>query len=584
MFIRQVLATLIGLVIFSIFSVIVLYSTIAVITMTKDAGVDIEDGSILYLKIDRPITERTMESPLVELDLIGGGAAGVGLDELSRSVARAANDDRIEGIYLEPKFLYSGLSKLKELRDVLEKFKETGKFIVAFGEYYTESEYYLASVADEVYLPEEGLMEFNGFRAEYNFLKGTLDKIGVETQVFRVGAYKSAVEPFTRTEMSAEAREQLESILSSIYATYIEDIARTREVNQPKLKLVADSMLATSATDAQYYDLITKTSYLDQVKDNLREKLGLEDDDKLKMIKHQTYLNSTDPIYSGRERVAVVFADGEIMNGKGDRETIGSESMVKLLSKLRKDKKVKALVLRVNSPGGSSLASDVIWRELKLTAESKPVIASMSDLSASGGYYIAMACDSIIAQPMTITGSIGIYSMYFNAQELLEQKLGITTDVVKTGPLSDVFSVTRPLTDYEKSLFQKSVDQGYETFITKAADARGMDPDELENIAAGRIWSGTQAKENGLVDGIGGLNEAILLAARASGVEDDFKVVRYPTPKSFWEQLLSDLGAEVEDSSLKARLGDLYPYIKKIKQLHRYRGLQARLPFDITIQ
>ena len=470
MFLRNVLATIVGLAIFFVIVFFVFMGMIAALS-AADEGVDISDNTVLYLKLDKPILERSADSPFANVQFFGG-PTGVGLKELQQAVDRAAADDRIAGIFLEPQYMYAGLSKLKELRESLERFKESGKFIIAHAEYFTESEYYLASIADELYLPEEGFLEFNGFRAEYNFLKGGLDKLGIETQVFRVGAYKSAVEPFTRTDMSPEAREQLESLLGSVYSTYLEDLSESRNLDQQVLENLADSMMATSAKDAAAYQLISGNLYRDEVKELLKEKLGLEEDDDLDFVKLNAYLASSKATHQGKERIAVLFADGAIVNGNGDQENIGSEEMVKEISRLREDEKVKAIVLRINSPGGSSLASDVIWRELKKASESKPVIASMSDVAASGGYYLAMACDTIVAQPTTITGSIGIYSMYFNAQELLEEKLGITTDVVKTGPLSDVFTVSRPLTEYERSLFQKSVDEGYKTFTSKAAAGR----------------------------------------------------------------------------------------------------------------
>jgi len=584
MFLRNVLAALVALFIFAAFSVAVFIGLATVISSSSSEAVDIKENSVLRLKLDRPILERSVDNPLMDLQF-GGGTSGVGVKEITSAIIRAAGDDRISGIYLEPDFLYAGLSKLKEIRDALTVFQDSSKFIVCYSEYLTESEYYLASVADELYVPEEGIIEFNGFRAEYNFLKGGMDKLGVKTQVFRVGAYKSAVEPFTRTEMSDEAREQTESLLTSIYGTYLNDIAASRSVSEDHLRMVADSMLATNARDAEEYKLISETLYIDQVNTRLKELLELDDeDDDIDFVGVSGYLGSSDALYSGSNKIAVVFADGEIINGKGDREYIASEPMVKQLTKLREDDRVQAIVLRINSPGGSSLASDVIWREIEKTTEIKPVIASMSDVAASGGYYLAMACDSILAQPTTITGSIGIYSMYFNAEELLEDKLGITTDVVKTGPLSDVFTVSRSFTEYERALFQKSVDEGYETFTTKAAAGRDMEVQDLKQIAQGRVWSGTQAVANGLVDRIGGLHDAIAVAAKSAELEDDYRVVYYPVQKSPWEQLISDLGGGYEESAMKEKLGAFYPIVNKLKNLSHYQGLQARMPFDLIIE
>jgi len=585
MFLKNVLAALVALIIFSLAILVFLIAGIGVVSSVSDRPVNIAANSILHLKIDKPILERSVENPFGDVFMIGGRNAGIGLKELIQAIKRAAQDDRIQGIFLEPKYLYCGLAKLYELRQELEAFKETGKFVIAYGEYYTESEYYLASVADEVYLPEEGMLEFNGFRAEYNFLKGTMDKLGIETQVFRVGAYKSSVEPFTRTEMSEESREQTVSLLRSFYSTYLDDIVRSRDIGKSELRIVADSMLATSAKSALKHRLITDTKYFDQVIAELKFRTEIDSTEDLKSVRLDPYLSSTSSLYKGSEKIAVIFADGEILNGKGNRGSIGSESFSKQLRKLREDDRVKAVVLRINSPGGSSLASDVIWREVMKTSEVKPIIASMSDLAASGGYYIAMACDSIVAQPLTITGSIGIYSMHFNARELLEDKLGITTDVVKTGPLSDIFTISRPFTEYEMSMFQKSVNEGYQTFITKAAKGRDMEVSEINAAAGGRIWSGLQAREKGLVDVIGGLDDAVAIAAAAAGLDDDqYRLRYYPPQKSIWEELLSDFGGVYEESRMKSKLGKFYPLMKKIRNLQNYQGLQTRLPFDIIIQ
>ena len=585
MFLKNILATLVALTIFTGGIFIFLLIGIGILSSTSEQAIDIADNSILHLKLDRPILERSVEGPFGEIVVFGGQSPGMGLKELTDAIRRAAEDDRIQGIYMEPNFLYSGLAKLYELRSELESFKETGKFIIAFSEYYTESEYYLASVADEVYLPEEGMLEFNGFRAEYNFLKGTFDKLGIEVQVFKAGDYKSSVEPFTRTGMSEESREQTVALLESVYATYLDDVARTRGVAKEQLKLVADSMLATSAKNALKYSLITDTKYKDQVIEELKELTEIDSSENLKSIGPSSYLTSTSSLYHGSKKIAVVFANGEIDNGEGNRENIGSESLSKQLRKLRTDDGIEAVVLRVNSPGGSSLASDVIWREVMKTSEVKPIIASLSDIAASGGYYMAMACDSIVAQPMTITGSIGAYSMHFSAKELLEDKVGITTEVVKTGPLSDIFTVARPFTDYEVQMFQKSANETYQTFISKAADGRDMTIDDIDAVASGRIWSGSQAKDNGLVDALGGLDTAVSLAAQAAGLEDgDYRVRYYPPQKSFWEQLISDLGGGFEESRMEAKLGKFYPLVQKIKNIQNYQGLQTRLPFDIVIQ
>ena len=331
-------------------------------------------------------------------------------------------------------------------------------------------------------------------------------------------------------------------------------------------------------------ELITGLKYFDEVLDDIKTKLELGEDDKINFIGFEKYHKSISKKNTSKNRVAVIIGSGEIMGGNGDNSSIGSTAFAKEIRKARKNDKIKAVVIRVNSPGGSALASDVIWREVMLTREVKPVIASMSDYAASGGYYIAMGCDTIVAEPSTITGSIGIFMTMFNLEKFLDNKLGITTDVVNTGGYSDIYTFTRSLTEGERQILQSNVNEGYEDFVTKAANNRNMTVEDLKKIASGRVWSGQQAQENGLVDMLGGLDDAIEVAVNAAGIADDYKVRYYPRQKSFFEQVKEEFSSDLESRLLKGKTGDLYPLIKKIKSLENLKGLQARMMYEITLE
>lgn len=582
-FLRNLLATVVGLFIFTFLCFLILIGIVSVASSEEE--VTLSDASILHLKINGPIIERKSEDPFEAFnEAMGGGPTAVGLKELKEAIDHAKNDDKIEGIYLEPQFLTSGFAKLEELREALLDFKSEGKFIIAYSEAYSEADYFLASVADEIYLNPLGMLEFNGLSAEVTFFKGTLDKIGVEPQIFRVGDFKSAVEPFTRTDMSEASRLQTESFVNTIYNVYLEKVAESRKIEINELREISSSMLVQNTSDALQHKLVTSIGYRDEVYDNFRERLDIEEDKDIDFVTHSKYLKTFKNIKVSDNRIAVIVANGNIVSGEGSDTSIGSDTFAEEVRKAREDEKIKAVVLRINSPGGSALASDVIWREVKLTQAVKPIIASMSDVAASGGYYIAMACDTIVANPTTITGSIGVFGMLPNAQELLEDKLGITTDVVKTGKYSDILTISRPLTEFEMEVFQNGVEETYETFTNKAAEGRGMTIEALKAVASGRVWSGVEAKEKGLIDVFGDLESAIQIAADKVGIADDYKINYYPKQKNFIEQLLSELEGEVEVRLAKNTYGELTPYVQKLKELESLSGIQARMPFDYMIK
>ncbi len=581
-FLRIVLGTVIGLFVFFFLLVLMLAGAIGAASTGEVATV--RDNSILYLNLSGPVVERVAEDPFQDL-FPESGPLPIALLPLIDAIAEAKDDPRIEGIYMEHGFIVAGYASLQEIRDAVLDFKRSGKFVYSYGEYLSEADYYLASAADQLYLNPEGSLEFNGISVGVSFFQGTFEKLGIEPQIFRVGEFKSAVEPFIRKDLSDANRLQINSFISSINNHNIKSLAQESDLSVDELKNISDSMLVRLPEDAETYGLVTRVAYEDEMKDLIREELGVDQDVKLRFINSSNYIEAISMEggdYSSN-RIAVIVATGNIVMGEGG-EDVGGEKFAREIRKARENDRIKAIVLRVNSPGGSLTASDIIWREIMLTKGVKPVIASMSDLAASGGYFIAMPCDTIVAQPNTITGSIGIFGMLFNFEEFLEDKLGITNDVVSTGEFSDIFTVSRPLTEYEKSIIQEGVDRGYQTFTTKAAEGRGMTVEELKKVASGRVWTGEQALGNGLVDVLGGFNTAVNIAAKAAGVEDDYRLSYHPPMENFLEQLMKKASGEVDAYYLKQHFGEVAPYVESINKLKSLQGIQARLPFDLNIQ
>jgi protease-4 len=470
------------------------------------------------------------------------------------------------------------------LREALIDFKESGKFIVAYDEAYSEGGYFLASVADEIYLNPLGGIDFNGFASEAIFLKGFFEKVGIKPEVFRVGEFKSAVEPFILDKMSPENRLQTQYFLDDINNHAVKLVAESRGIALDSMMKTNSQMLVRKPKDAVTYGLATELKYEDEVHSILKEKLGLTEDDQISTI-NATDLGSMakSKNITSKNRIAVILAEGDIVDGDVEG-AISSEKFATEIRKARKDEDIKAIVLRVNSPGGSILASEVIWREMAEAKKAKPVIVSMGEVAASGGYYISAPADTIVAQPNTITGSIGIFGLMFNVQELINDKLGVTTDVVSTGELSDFMNMARPLTEVERTIIQSGVEDGYETFITRVAEGRGMHPDSVKKVASGRVWTGTQAKERGLVDVLGGMDTAIEIAAAKIGAGDDYRVVYFPEKKPWFEEFMSSFTDQVQARVLQAQLGDQFPLYQKVQRLKNYQGVQVRMPQDITIK
>jgi len=586
-FLGNVLAVIVGLFAFTILSLLLLFGLAGMLASFSETEVILEENTLLHLNLNgRTLVERTTEDDL-ELGAFSdpfGSESNAGLVNLKKAIAEAKTNEKIKGIYLETGLINAGQAGLLELREALLDFKTSGKFIVAYDEAFSEGGYFLASVADEVYLNPLGGIDFNGLSSETIFLKGFFDKVGIKPEVFRVGEFKSAVEPFILDKMSPENRLQTQYFLDDINAHAIELIATSRVLSKDSVMQINSKMLVRKPQDAVTYKLATALKYEDEVHALLKEKLGLTEEDELPTI-NATDLGSLakSKNITSDNRIAVILAEGEIVDGNADG-AISSEKFAEEIRKARKDDNIKAIVLRVNSPGGSILASDVIWREMAEAKKAKPVMVSMGEVAASGGYYISAPADTIVAQPNTITGSIGIFGILFNVQELVNEKMGVTTDVVSTGELSDFMNVARPLTEVERTIIQSSVEDGYETFISRVAEGRGMHPDSVRKVASGRVWTGSQAKERGLVDVLGGLDTAIKLAAEKIKAGDDYRVVYYPEKKPWFEELVLSFTDEVQLRILQRQLGQHYPLYKKLEHIKRYHGVQVRMPQDITIK
>ncbi|MFD2203969.1 signal peptide peptidase SppA [Shivajiella indica] len=584
-FLGNVLAVIVGLLIFSVLSFFFLAGIIAVISSSEEE-ISLKENTVLVMNLEgRVLVERSSEDdPDFSSISLFGGVPTIGLTSLKNAIKTAKTNENIKGIFLKGGTIIAGQAGIKELRDELKSFKESGKFIISYGEIYSENGYYLSSISDEIYINPSGLVEFNGLASEIVFFKGLFEKLEIEPQVFRVGDFKSAVEPFLLDKMSEENRLQTQSFLNDMNEFYLREIAESRGLDFETITNINSNMLVRKLKDATELNIVDGIWYEDQVIDLMKQKLGLEKEDKINTINISgiNKVPTSKKKYSGN-RIAVIVAEGEIMGGETDG-LISSEKFKKEIKKARENDNVKAIVLRVNSPGGSALASEVIWRELELARKEKPVIASMGEVAASGGYYIAAASDTIVAQPNTITGSIGIFALWFNAQGLLNHKLGITTDVVKTGQFSDFLSPTRKVSELERSIFQGQVEEGYDIFLERVAEGRDMTKEEVMGVASGRVWTGNQALENGLVDVLGGLEDAIKIAAEKADLGDDYRVVYYPEIKPWFERFLSQFSNEVQAYYQKQKFGNLYPVYKQIESIKKYEGLMLRSPYDYLIQ
>lgn len=580
-FLKTFLASFLAMVVFVLFSIIVMLMVVG--ALASEEEVYVSNKSVVHLKLDAEITEQQFDNPFEELPVFGSDIQNIGLLKLKETIRYAKTDSKIEGIYLNVSYPMTGFAKLEEIRESLADFRESGKWVVAYSDMMSEGAYYLASAADKVYLNPEGEIEFNGLTVEISFYKRLLEKLDIKPEVFRVGDFKSAVEPFILEKMSPENKLQLTELVNSIYDHVMESVSTSRGISKERVREISDKMLARTGPLSVEYGLVDSLLYYDEVMSELRGRLGLEESAKIKFIKFNKYAKSVKEGKSSENEIAVIVADGAILPGSGRQGVVGSETFAEEMRKARKNKKIKAIVVRINSPGGAFQAADIMWREISLASKEKPVIASMSDYAASGGFYLAMACDTIVAQPHTITGSIGVFSVLFDASGFLNNKLGITFDEVNTGEYGEMITISRPLTTAEKNVWQRRTDDVYETFTRKAAEGRNMSVEELKKVASGRVWTGVQAESRGLVDIIGSYNDAISIAASAAGVEE-YTVKIYPRQKPFFEQLMGQLSDNAETTRLKSEMGEYYTYYEQWVKIRGYNGPQARMPFEIHVQ
>jgi protease-4 len=555
-----------------------------VIDMDKKNIYIAKDNSVLKINLNGDIAERGSENPLGNFDL--GPLMpkkNIGLNDIIANLKKAKTDTHIKGIYLEISNPVAGFATLEEVRNALLDFKTSGKFVYAYSEGYSQKGYYLASTAGKVYLNPEGGMELKGLSSQMMFYKNMLEKLNVEVQIFRHGKFKSAIEPFMLDKMSAANRAQIETYLGSLWSHMISGISKSRSIPVDEINAMANGLLIRDTQDALKYKLVDELKYEDEVYDVMKKNLGLKENDKIHFVSLSDYRDAAGGKSSSKNKIAVIYAVGEIESGEGKENSIGSQSLVRAIREARMDSSIKAIVLRVNSPGGSALASDVIWRETILAKKAKPFIVSMGDVAASGGYYISCGAHRIFGQPNTITGSIGVFGMVPNLQKALSEKLGITIDTVNTNKHSDVGTVLRGATADEHAYIQQSVEHIYDVFITKVAAGRNMQKNDVDSIGQGRVWSGTDAIRINLVDELGGIKTAIAYAAKQAKLTD-FKTVDYPKKKDFLEELFGNSSEEIETRAMKANLGEQYIYVKQLKNVLNLKGIQARLPYEMIIE
>jgi protease-4 len=558
---------------------------IIIAASTAEKPVDVKPNTILYVELKDRIVDRTVETPLYFLPTQFSIVRERGLNDILDNISKAKKDDNIAGIYLELTSIAAGIGTTEEIRNALLDFKKSGKFIVAFADFYTQKSYYLASVADSLYMNPEGNFFFTGLGYQILFFKGALDKLGIEAQVIRHGDYKSFVEPYTNEKMSPENRQQVLAWMGSIWDHMLAGICEQRGLKPEFLNRQADALTIRMAGDALDYGLIDGMLYKDELIDVLRELTGTspkKDPRAISLRKYTKVPAKRDYKGIAQDKIAVVYASGDILLGNTGEGTISSERISKAIRQARRDSSIKAIVFRVNSGGGGVLASDIIWREIDLASKTKPLVASMGDVAASGGYYILAPADTILAQPTTVTGSIGVFAMLPNIQSFMNKKLGITIDVAKTNPHADIGTPFRSLTAEERTVMQGMVDDTYDSFVEKVSDGRRMTRKEVDAIGGGRVWSGENALEIGLIDRYGGLRDAIGVAASMAGLEK-YRVIDLPKLENPIDQFLRELAENTRAKIVRRELGQFYPYFQTLYEIEGAFGIQARLPFKFEL-
>lgn len=580
-FLKYMLATITGLVLTAVLLFFVGMLIVVGIVAASDPEIEVKENSVMMLKLDGVLSERTVEKPFF-LNF-NQNDESVGLNDILSAIQKAKNNPNIKGIYIQNQGLKMAPASATAIRKALEDFKSSDKFIVAYADNYSQGMYYISSVADEVILNPIGSIDWRGLSAQPIFYKELLDKVGIEMQIFKVGTFKSAVEPYIRTSMSEANRLQLKELFTTIWEDIKEGVATSRNLSKERLDVLANEVITFNSAESYIkMGLVDTLMYKDEVLSYLKQKTNREADQSLRVltVEDMKKVNSKIAKDKSGDIIAVYYAVGDIIDGNKKMQ-ISGETVMSDLRKLRKDENVKAVVLRVNSPGGSAFASEKIWRELKLLQNEKPLIVSMGDYAASGGYYISTPADCIVAEPTTITGSIGVFGMIPNTEKLMH-KVGLNFDVVKTNEHADFGAINRPISSSEGRMIQANVNKTYELFVKRCADGRDMTPTAIKKIAEGRVWSGIQAKELGLVDELGGLNEAIAIAQEKAEVAG-YTLLTYPEKASIFDQILKSDSDEYISTQLKSFLGDYANALFWMKDVKDQDRIQTRIPFSLVI-
>ena len=581
-FFKMFFASLLALIIFSVVGFFIFLALIA--GLARSDKPTVEKNSVLVVNLSQPYLEQQVENPLATFSS-NDELTVPGVYDVVRLIHKATNDDKIKGIYLQSGINPNGFAACEEIRNALVAFKKSGKFILAYSEMMTQKSYHVANVADRLYVNPKGMFDWTGFSAELLFLKGTLEKLDIEPQIFYAGKFKSATEPFRTDNITVENKLQTSVWLGDLYSHFLVKAAEARKIDTANLHRLANDATIRTPQDAVTHKLIDGIKYDDEIKDEIKEKLKLGKYDKINFISINTYFKAGGYKRSSGEKIALIYAEGVIIDGGGDQTQIASADYIRLIRKARLDKTIKAIVFRVNSGGGSALASETIWRELALAKKEKPVVVSFGDVAASGGYYISCAADSIFGSPTTITGSIGVFGIIPNMEGFFKNKLGVTFDGVKTGPYADLGAIYRPMNENEKKFVQQSIDEIYMSFKQRVADGRKKPIEYVDSIAQGRVWSGTKAIENGLIDKLGGLQDAVDCAARMAKLKT-YRLREYPEVQNVFDRLFGgSRDNTLKTEAMRKELGEdqfkIYQQMLRVKEMTNTP--QARLPFEFFV-
>jgi protease IV len=581
-FFKIFFASFLALIVFSVIGFLILIFIISIAATPSKP--EVGSKAVLVVDLTKSYKERKVENTLGTFT--GNSDNDIpGLYDVVRMIDYAKTDNSVKGIYIKCDDNDNGFAASEEIRNAIIDFKKSGKFVFAYGDVISQKAYYVATAADKVYCNPKGAVDWRGMASTLFFLKGTLERLNIQPQIFYAGKFKSATEPLREYQMTEANRLQTSVYLNDLYSRMLNAAALKAKSDTATLHNLANTAAIQTAYDAVKYRLIDGVKYDDEVKAEMINKLGISQTDKINYVSLGKYAKATDFAKTGGDRIAIIYAEGEIMDGRGQEGEIGSDDFRNLIRKVRLDKNIKAIVFRVNSPGGSSLASEEIWREITLAKKAKPVVVSFGDVAASGGYYISCNADSIFAQPNTITGSIGVFGVIPNMKDFFNKKLGITFDEVKTGPFADMLTISRPLNDAEKSFIQNSIDTIYATFKGRVAEGRRLPLNVVDSIAQGRVWTGQRALQIGLVDRLGSIDDAIACASRMAKVSK-YSLKEYPEKKSFLEKLLNDYKNDVKTQTIKEEIGEeQFSLYKQMKSLRKMIAIpQTRLPFEISIR